>query len=79
MSPERLSRSNDERLYQPRIHSRWIRELYRIRSETGEPMTVLVDRALAEFVERHSVSAEITRGVGGDAVLISSVRRPGER
>jgi hypothetical protein len=51
MSPERLSRSDDERLYQPRIHSRWIRELYRIRAETGEPMTVLVDRALAEFVE----------------------------
>ena len=52
MSPERVSRSNDERLYQPRIHSRWIRELYRLRMETGEPSTLLVDTALAEFVER---------------------------
>ena len=52
MTPERVSRSDDERLYQPRIHSRWIRELYRIRGETGDPMTVLIDQALAEFVER---------------------------
>jgi hypothetical protein len=53
MTPERVQRHDDERLYQPRIHSRRIRELYRISSETGEPMTVLVDRALEEFVERH--------------------------
>ena len=52
MTPERVSRRDDERLYQPRIHSRWIRELYRIRGETGDPMTVLIDQALAEFVER---------------------------
>jgi hypothetical protein len=52
MSPERVPRGDDEGLYQPRIHSRWIRELYRIKLETGEPITVLVERALAEFVER---------------------------
>jgi hypothetical protein len=52
MTPERINRSDDERLYQPRIHSRWIRELYRIRGETGDPITVLVDKALAVFVER---------------------------
>jgi hypothetical protein len=57
MTPERISRSDDEKLYQPRIHSRRIRELYRIRGETGDPMTVLVDTALAEFVEkRRSIS-----------------------
>ena len=52
MTPERINRSDDERLYQPRIHSRRIRELYRIKTETGDPITVLVDKALADFVER---------------------------
>lgn len=58
MTPERVSRSDDERLYQPRIHSRWIRELYRIRWETGDPITVLVDKALAAFVERRKAGNE---------------------
>jgi hypothetical protein len=52
MTPERINRSDDERLYQPRIHSRRIRELYQIKTETGDPITVLVDKALADFVER---------------------------
>jgi hypothetical protein len=52
MTPECVQRSNDEKLYQPRIHSRWIRELYRMKEDTGDPMTVLIDQALAEFVER---------------------------
>jgi hypothetical protein len=56
MTPERIRRHDDERLYQPRIHSRRIRELYRISEEIGEPMTVLVDQALQEFVERHRSS-----------------------
>jgi hypothetical protein len=50
MTPERINRHDDERLYQPKIHSRRIRELYRISEETGAPMTVLVDQALREFV-----------------------------
>jgi len=54
MTPERIRRYDDERLYQPRIHSRRIRELHRISEETGEPMTVLVDQALQEFIERQS-------------------------
>ena len=54
MTPERIRRHDDERLYQPRIHSRRIRELHRLREETGEPMTVLVDQALQEFIERQS-------------------------
>lgn len=52
MSPERVQRRDDEGLYQLRIHSRWIHDLYRIKLETGEPITVLVERALAEFMER---------------------------
>jgi hypothetical protein len=46
---ERVIRHDDEGLYQPRIHSRWIRELHAISQETGVPITVLVDRALQEF------------------------------
>ena len=53
MSPERIHRNDDERLYQPRIHSRHIRELHRISQEVGEPMTVLVDQALGEFTDRY--------------------------
>lgn len=58
MTPERIGRGDDERLYQPRIHSRWIRELYRTKGDTGDPMTVLVDQALAEFVERRRVKPQ---------------------
>ena len=52
MSPERIPRHDDERLYQPKIHSRHIRALHRLSLETGEPITVLVDQALTEFVAR---------------------------
>ena len=55
-----VDRSDDEKLYQPRIHSRWIRELYRIKEETGDPMTVLIDQALAEFVEQRREPQEGT-------------------
>jgi len=41
----------DERLYQPRIHSQRIRALHQISHELGEPITVLVDRALGQFIE----------------------------
>lgn len=47
---ERMNWSDDERLYQPRIHSKRIRSLHAIREETGLPMTRLVDRALEEFL-----------------------------
>ena len=50
--------NDDEDLYQPRIHSRWIRHLHRISAETGEPMTVLLDHALAEFVEQYGVGPD---------------------
>ena len=56
MTPERIQRHDDEHLYQPRIHSRRIMELYRVSQGTGEPMTVLVDQAIADFIDIHAQS-----------------------
>lgn len=47
----RMRWDDDERLYQPRIHSRRIRELHSLSEASGQPMTVLVDRAISEYVE----------------------------
>jgi hypothetical protein len=58
MTPERIDRTNDERLYQPPIHSRWIRHLHQLSEELGEPMTVLVDRAISEYVEQYQLGRE---------------------
>lgn len=52
---ERIERRNDENLYQPKIHADKIRGLYRIGQETGLPMTVVLDRAIEEFIERYEV------------------------
>jgi len=46
---ERLSWKGDERLYQPKIRSPRIRELYKVKTETGIPMTKLVDTALDQY------------------------------
>ena len=67
MTPERMDWADDERLYQPRIHSRHIRALHRIREEIREPMTVLVDRALGEFVYRQEL-----KGTDSTAEIVSS-------
>lgn len=48
---ERINRGNDEKLYQPQIHSERIRALYQISQATQMPMTVLVDMALARFLD----------------------------
>ena len=50
MTPERMSWDEDEGLYQPKIHSQRIRALHQISRELGEPMTVLVDQALEQFI-----------------------------
>lgn len=65
MTPERVSRTDDERLYQPPIHSRWIRQMHEMSQELGEPMTVLVDRAVSEFVERYRIT-KTNASKGGD-------------
>lgn len=49
----RIDRKTDEHLYQPQIHSERIRILYRLKQETGKPMTVLLDQAISELAERH--------------------------
>jgi len=56
---ERINRQADENLYQPKIHSRRIRELYTIKEVTGIPMTVLVDLAIQEFIEKSEVDQGI--------------------
>ena len=56
---ERVNRKSDEKLYQPKIHSRRIRELYTLKVMTGIPMTVLVDLAIREFIERSEAEQEI--------------------
>ena len=53
MSPERMTWDGDERLYQPRIHSQHIRALHRISQELGEPMTVLIDQALGQYIDQY--------------------------
>ena len=52
-----MSWRDDERLYQPRIHSQRIRELHQLAGISGEYMTVLIDQAIAEFVERRMQNA----------------------
>jgi hypothetical protein len=49
---ERINRKTDENLYQPKIHSRRIRELYTLKEVTGIPMTVLVDLAIRDLIEK---------------------------
>jgi hypothetical protein len=52
---ERVSRKDDEGLYQPKIHSKRIRELHQISELTGLPMTVVVDLALRKFTENYTL------------------------
>jgi hypothetical protein len=52
---ERIDRSNDENLYQPKIHSERIRVLYQLKQVTGKPMTVLVDQAIREFAASYGI------------------------
>ena len=51
---ERVNRQDDEKLYQPRIHSQRIRELHALSVETGQPMTYLVDLILRRYYEESS-------------------------
>ena len=51
----RIDRKSDESLYQPKIHSERVKELYRLKEATGAPMTVLLDLAVWEFVASYGV------------------------
>jgi len=57
---KRIDRNNDERLYQPKIHSQRIREIYRLKDATGAPMTVLLDFAIQEFLASYGAPGPIT-------------------
>ena len=55
----RIDRSGDESLYQPKIHSERIRSLYRIKETTGKPMTVLLDEAIREFAASYGTQSPL--------------------
>ncbi len=50
---ERIVREGDRKVYQPKIHAERISELYKIKLLTGLPMTVLVDEAIRQYVEKY--------------------------
>jgi hypothetical protein len=51
---ERINRKADEQIYQPKIHHTLIHAIHEIREKTGLPMTVIVDRAIREYLEKYS-------------------------
>ena len=51
----RKDRKNDESLYQPKMHSDRIRELYNLKRATGIPMTVLLDRAIRDLAVNYGL------------------------
>ena len=55
---ERISRADDDRCYQPKIHSERIRQLYILKEITGIPVAVLLDRAIAEMIVKYNSEAE---------------------
>ena len=55
---ERINRQGDERVYQPKIHCSLIREIYLMGERTGLPMTVIVDQAIREFLEKYETKVD---------------------
>jgi hypothetical protein len=55
----RIDRSNDERLYQPQIHSERVRTLYNLKLATGKPMTVLLDQAIRDLAANYGVVYQV--------------------
>src|SRR5215211_3602700 len=53
----RINRTTDENLYQPKIHSERIRALYQLKQETGKPMTVLLDQAIQDFAASYGTQS----------------------
>ena len=49
----KIDRSQDKRVYQPRIHADLIHELYLLKLRTGLPMTVLVEMAILLLLDQH--------------------------
>jgi hypothetical protein len=55
----RVNRKDDESLYQPKIHSDRVRELYSLKLATGKPMTVLLDQAIRDLKANYGVIYQI--------------------
>ena len=55
----RIDRKNDENLYQPKVHSDRIRELYNLKLVTGMPMTVLLDQAIRDLSASYGVNSPL--------------------
>ena len=53
---ERINRQADERIYQPKIHSNLIREIYKISEATGIPMTEILDQAIREYYGKYETN-----------------------
>jgi hypothetical protein len=51
----RIDRKNDENLYQPKMHSDRVRELYNLKQATGIAMTVLLDQAIRDLKANYGV------------------------
>ena len=49
---KRIDRSQDENIYQPKIHARRIRELYRIGQQLHIPLTVIIDQAIEAYINQ---------------------------
>lgn len=58
---EKIKRDNDENLYQPKIHSDRIKELYIIKQQTRLPMTVIVDLALRSYFQGYIAGKQMIR------------------
>ena len=56
----KISRKDDESLYQPKIHSERIRTLYQLKVATGKPMTVLLDRAIHDLAASYGTEYQST-------------------
>jgi hypothetical protein len=54
---ERINRRGVERIYQPRIHSTLIHEIYRVGELTGLPMTVIIDHAIRENLAKYETAS----------------------
>lgn len=53
-----MSWTDDERLYQPRLAGKRVRELHKIAEDTGKPMTRVLDDLVSRGVEEHNESME---------------------
>lgn len=48
---ERISRKDDRRVYQPRVHADLIHRLYLLKCSNGLPMTTLLAEALTKYLD----------------------------